>query len=311
MKNILVLGSSGFLGKKLIVSEPFKKANFLAPSSSEFDLSKTSSFFEADKLRIDEIWHLAAKTQAGTYCDTERGNQWIINQKINTNALDYWLHCQPQAKFITFGTSVSYSSEDDLTEYSYLCGLPNDKFKAYAMCKRMLLIGLQCLNYQFGMEYLYLVPSTLYGPDYHTDGRQLHFIYDLIRKIWNGKKRGIPVVLWGDGSQSRELVFVEDFVNISLSLNEKVSNEIINVGAGHEISIREFARQICHIVGYECDSIQYDTSKYVGAKSKCLNVEKLNQILPDRKMTNLGTGLGDVIDWVEKHLDKLNDIAGS
>jgi len=309
MKQILIIGGNGFLGRHL--SPELKKLGYKieSPSSKAFNLLNRFKSDPYISLRFDEIWHLAAWTQAGIFCDTHRGEQWIVNQAINTHVLDYWKSYQPQAKLIAMGTSASYATEDDLRESVYLEGKPNDKFLAYAMCKRMLLIGLQCLNRQYGMDYLYLIPSTLYGPNYHLDGRQLHFIYDLIRKILNAQKGGDPVVLWGDGNQSRELVYVDDFVETALALNDCSSNTCFNIGAGHEITIREFAKSICEVVGYDWHSIRYDSSKYVGAKSKCLNISKLNHFLPDRGMTHLRDGLRETIHWVEAHLEQLNAVA--
>ena len=161
----------------------------------------------------------------------------------------------------------------------------------------MLYGGLLALNKQFGLTYLHAVPSTLYGPGYHTDGRQMHFIFDLIRKILRGKLYDEPVMLWGDGQQRRELVFIDDFVDILLRLDRERENETINIGAGEEFTIRHFAELICKHVGFDASRIRYDTSRYVGARSKCLSVRKLKMGLPDLRLTPLDTGLARTIDW--------------
>jgi GDP-L-fucose synthase len=88
------------------------------------------------------------------------------------------------------------------------------------------------------------------------------------------------VVLWGDGYQSRELVFVDDFVEILLQLASQCDNKLINIGAGEEFAIRRFAEIICEKIGYDHNQINYDTARYVGAKSKCLNVELVKQLVP-------------------------------
>lgn len=302
MKKVLITGSTGFLGRRLMNRLEQAGVEYVALNSRNCDLTKSDSMETAvaEPGSFSHIFHLAAWTQAGTFCDTHRGIQWVVNQQINTNVLAWWQKHAPQAKLVAFGTSVSYTTEDNLSEEKYMDGIPTDKFYAYAMCKRMLLVGLQCLQRQYGMEYLYLVPSTLYGPDYHTDGRQLHFIYDLIRKIIRGKKYGEPVVLWGDGEQRRELVYVDDFVNVMLALNEKVSNEIFNIGSGTDCSIKQFAKIICDKVGYDFSNVQYDTAQYVGAKSKILAVEKYRSLLgTDMTHTSLDKGLGKTIEWVE------------
>jgi GDP-L-fucose synthase len=175
----------------------------------------------------------------------------------------------------------------------------------------MLLVGLECLQRQYGMEYLYLIPSTLYGPGYHTDNRQPHFIYDLIRKIIRGKMYGEPVVLWGDGEQRRELIFVDDFIQIMLGLNEKTKNDLFNVGGGMDYSIKEFAAMICECVGYDFNSIQYDTTQYVGAKSKILNVEKYKSVIDQTTLspTSISKGIEQTIAWMHenKHIFLANE----
>ncbi len=304
MNRVLITGSTGFLGKKLIKRLDAEGIEYTALHSRNCDLTGSSSLEAviADPASFDHIFHLAAWTQAGTFCDTHRGIQWVVNQQINTNVLAWWQQHAPQAKMIAFGTSVSYASENDLVETKYMAGQPYDKFYAYAMCKRMLLVGLECLQRQYGMDYLYLIPSTLYGPDYHTDGRQLHFIYDLVRKISRGKEYGEPVVLWGDGEQRRELVYVDDFVEVMLELNKKAKNDIFNIGSGKDYSIKEFAQVICEQTGYDFNAIQYDTTQYVGAKSKILDVEKYRNVLGGSHMdTGLSEGLQQTIAWVNQH----------
>jgi GDP-L-fucose synthase len=203
------------------------------------------------------------------------------------------------------GTSCSYAPDGPLVEERYLDGQPIDSLFTYAMTKRMLYAGLLALHKQFGMKYLCLVPSTLYGPGYHTDGRQMHFIFDLIRKIVAAKVYGTPVVLWGDGHQRRELIFLDDFVDVAVRLAQRVDNELVNVGAGAEHSIRDFARLICERVGYPFEKVTFDTSRYVGARSKCLDVGKVRRLLPDLRLTPLADGLDRTIAWFWSERNKL------
>jgi len=295
--NILITGASGFLGTHLSKALMEKGHALVQLSSKTCDLTKQGSLDKFNDTRYDQIFHLAAWTQAGDFCLSHPGEQWIINQKINTNILSWWSEHQSQAKMITIGTSCAYAPDKPLDENKYLEGQPIDSLFTYAMTKRMLHIGLLSLHKQFGLKYLTLVPSTLYGPGYHTDDRQMHFIFDLIRKIIRGKKFGEQVILWGDGHQRRELVHVRDFVSIAIELSVKSDNEIINIGAGEDYSIRDFAKNICDIVGYDFGKIQFDTTKYVGAKSKCLNTEKIKKILPDNFLIRLHDGIRETVEW--------------
>jgi GDP-L-fucose synthase len=300
---ILVTGASGFLGTSLCAKLEKDGHSLEKVNSKVCDLTKQGaleSVFKKRKGDFDTVIHLAAWTQAGDFCLYHSGEQWVINQRINTNVLDYWSKEQPQAKIITMGTSCSYDPEYELKEENYLKGVPIESLFTYGMTKRMMYAGLIALNKQYGLKYLQFVPSTLYGPHYHTDGRQMHFIFDLIRKIIRGKKFNEPVVLWGDGHQKRELVYVNDFVSILSELSRKCENDNINIGAGEEYSIRQFAKMICEKVGYDFNKIKFDTTKYVGARSKCLNVGKMRKLTKYR-MTPLKEGLDRTIEWFEEH----------
>lgn len=294
---VLVTGATGFLGTTLCRQLADRGDEVVRLSSKNCDLTRPDSLRGFERTKYDRIYHLAAWTQAGDFCLRHPGEQWLTNQLINTHVLAWWRDRQPQAKLIAMGTSCAYPPDGELSEENFLTGVPIDSLFTYAMTKRMLYAGLLAFARQYGLEYLCLVPSTLYGPGYHTDGRQMHFIFDLIRKILRGKRRGEPVVLWGDGHQSRELVYVDDFARIALRLDELATDELVNIGAGREYTIREFAQMICNHVGYDFGAIQFDAGRYVGARSKCLSVKKLNRLLPNRRLTPLADGLAATIDW--------------
>lgn len=305
---ILVTGASGFLGSNLCEKLNRLNHNTVALSSKNCDLTKENSLLNFNQEKYDQIYHLAAWTQAGDFCLYHPGEQWIINQQINTNVLTWWKEYQPQAKLICIGTSCSYDPNLELKEENYLIGTPIESLYTYAMTKRMLQIGLQSLHKQFNLNYLTVIPSTLYGPGYHTDDRQMHFIFDLIRKILRGNNQGEIVTLWGDGYQKRELVYLDDFVNILIRVANTHKNTLLNIGAGEEYTIREFAQLICNKVNYDFNLIQFDSSKYVGAKSKMLDVTKLHNSFPSLKQTNLQEGLEKTIDWFQDCFLKPNEL---
>lgn len=302
---ILVTGATGFMGTSLCRQLTAAGHRVVGLGSRQCDLTQDGSLHQFDDARYDQIYHLAAWTQAGDFCLSHPGEQWIINQQINTNVLAWWRRSQPQARLICMGTSCAYPTDRALEESQFLSGLPTESLFTYGMTKRMLYVGLLALQKQFGLQYLCLVPSTLYGPGYHTDGRQMHFIFDLIRKIIRGKLYGEPVVLWGDGRQSRELVYVDDFTRIAMQLADRAPNEIVNIGAGEEHAIRDFAQMICQRVGYDFGRIEFDQSKYVGARSKCLAVGKLRTLLPELSLTPLDVGLTRTIEWFWQEQEKL------
>jgi GDP-L-fucose synthase len=307
---IFVTGGGGFVGRHLIPELQRHGHEVHAPGSRELDLRDPKALERFSDGSYGRIYHLAAWTRAGRFCEQHGGDQWIVNQQINTNVLSWWATQQPQARIVAFGTSASYAGAELHSEESYMLQAPGPGYYAYAMTKRMLYAGLVALSEQHGLEYLYLVPSTIYGPGYHTDGRDLHFIYDLARKIVRGRRFGDPIVLWGDGSQRRELVYIDDYVEWVIALSETVESEIVNLGEGRDHSIRELAACLCDLVGMPDAAVQFDETKFVGAQTKRLDTRRLDARLPDRPQTGIATGLARTMEWVEQHIDELEPVAG-
>ncbi len=300
MKKIFITGGNGFLGK-FLVKELKKNYQIFAPDSKKCNLLNFRDLEKYNK-KFDYIFHLAAWTQAGDFCLKYPGDQWIINQQINTNILKWWKEHNPKAKLIFIGTSCSYPENKKLIEKNYSKDEPIKSLYTYAMTKRMLLQGAKALQLQYKMKWLCLVPSTLYGPYYHKDKRQMHFIFDLINKILRGKYLRKRVTLWGNGFQKREIIHVKDFVKFTKKIFIKANNEIINIGSGKDFTIRDFAKKISQIIEYDQKKITYDKSKYVGSKSKKLEIKKISKIFPNYKksLINLDQGLIETIQWFKK-----------
>ena len=296
---IFLTGGSGFLGQHLVKHLTEEGNHVTAPSSKECNLRSSYDLTKFDGT-YDAIFHLAAYTQAGDWCLSHPGEQWIVNQQINTNVLNWWQMQENSTRLVAIGTSCSYAPSSGLVEAEYLSGDPIESLYTYAMTKRMLLQGLRAINKQYDLDFLYVVPSTLYGPGYHQDGRQMHFIFDLIRKILRGREFGESVILWGDGHQSREIVHVKDFITNLSELFALGAKDVYNLGSGTEHSIRDFAKVICDLTGYDFDLIQFDTSKYVGARSKVLNNAKAKAALTRYAGRDLESGIREVINWFEE-----------
>jgi len=263
---------------------------------------KNLLIFDYDlKKPFDIIFHLAANTKAGDWCVYNSGTQWVTNQQINTNILKFWAERHPKAKMVAMGTSCSYDPTLPLREDYYEKGQPEENLYYYAQTKRMLLTGLRALQKQHGLEWLYLVPSTLYGPGY--DEEDNHFIFDLVRKIYKGKTEREEVELWGNGEQKRELIHVNDFVELLMKVLDR-KNEVINIGRGEELPIKVYAKGISNILNYDATQIVYNTNKFVGVKSKCLDTTKLKTYVPDFKYTPLEEGLKELIEWEDQQYGK-------
>lgn len=301
----LVTGGGGFVGRHLVRTLREQGHTVDAPSSREVDLQRQDALEGFPPGAYDRIFHLAVWTRAGRFCRERGGDQWIVNSRLNTNVLSWWKATQPQAKLIAFGTSASYAGAEVHVEEHYLDGRPPADYFAYAHTKRMLLVGQMELGRQHGMRWLHVIPSTVYGPDYHLDGRDLHFVYDLARKIVRASQGGEPVVLWGDGHQRRELVHVDDVIADVLGLADRVDDEVLNLGAGEDFSIREIATELCAIAGHDFGEVRFDPQAMVGAKEKVLSTARADLLLGSRPRKPLREGLEEVVAWTRANLDAL------
>ena len=292
---VLITGSTGFLGRHL--TKHLKKLGWdlFECNTKTANLMCDKNLHIFNKIKFDYIFHLAAHTKAGDYCLYHKGEQFEINQRINSNILKYWSDHQPQAKMIAMGTSCSYSPDLPMTEENYLKGEPEKGLYTYAMTKRMLLVGLKSYAEQYGLKWLYFVPSTLYGSDFEEWDN--HFIFDFIKNCYQAKHNDKKFVIWGDGTARRELIYVSDACKLMLKLLDR-NNQIVNLGAGQDHSINQFAEYVCKAFDYNPELIERDLTKYVGVKCKLLDVSKTYN---PKELTPLREGLQKTIKWyIEK-----------
>jgi len=267
-KKILITGSTGFLGEHLVKYFQNKGYEVIEINHKGFIyLSHGNIPGEPPLTKVDYIIHCAVKTEPGNYCRTKQGEQFLINTEITNTILNYWKNYQPQAKFITFGSSCAYDPDVIKSEDNYLKGECEPGYETYGMIKRYLYQGLKALNQQYGMKFSCLIPSLIYGPGFHIGDR--HFIYDVLNKLIDAKKTGVSPILWGDGYQRRELIYIDDALNI-IEKSLTWDHQLVNLSSGQEYSIRMYAAFICNIIGYDFELIQWDTNAFVGARSKNL-----------------------------------------
>ena len=288
---VLVTGATGFVGRHLVKRLKEEHINVTEINSTNF-----SSMWSLEKNTYDYIFHLAVKTSAGGYCQKHPGEQWIVNSSINTDMLAYWAQYQQRATMITFGSSCGYSNDVKKTESNYLLGAPETGYEVYGMVKRYLLTGIAALKEEFKMDFRYLIPSVFYGPDYDLNDK--HFIFDLIRKIVNAKNGGDEVILWGDGNQTRELIFIDDAIDLILQSISPDAPKIMNLSSGKSYKLKEYAKTICNIIGYDYNLIKWDKDAFVGSKNKKL----INTHLKGYKFTSLKKGLKKTIKYYENSI---------
>ena len=279
--NILVTGATGFLGTHLTRKLRAQGHTVHLSNTKEANLSRIENLHIFNSIKWD-------------YCLTHQGEQWEDNQLLNTNMLIYWKNYQPQAKMVAMGTSCSYPVTLPMSEENYLAGEPGQDLLTYAMTKRMLLVGLRAFQQQHGLKWLCFIPSTLYGPGFQQHDN--HFIFDLVRKIYNGKYYNKPVELWGDGQQRRELIYVEDAVDAMLNLLGQ-ENQIFNLGSSNDLSIQYYAQKISEYLDYDPEKIYYNIEKYVGVRKRSLEVAKVRKLLPEYCNTPLEVGIKNIVDF--------------
>jgi GDP-L-fucose synthase len=213
-------------------------------------------------------------------------------------------YLQKVAKFVSIGTICAYPKftpvpfrEEDLWD-----GYPEETNAPYGLAKKMLLVMGQAYRQQYGFNAIYLLPVNLYGPRDNFDPRSSHVIPAIIRKCLEAKNAGRgEIVLWGDGSPTREFLYADDAAEgILLAAERYESPEPVNLGSGQEIRIRDLAELIARLTGF-AGKIAWDTTKPNGQPRRCLDTSRAEREFGFRATTSLETGLQATIDWYRAH----------
>ncbi len=293
-RKALITGATGFLGGHLKTALLKNGVDVVALGSLDCNLTDYNQLLAYRDNSFDYIYHLAAFTKAGDFSLTHAGDQWLVNQLINTHVLKFWREEQPRAKLIAMGSGGAYPPGELLREEDYMRGEPEPNYYTYGLIKRVLFQGMRAIGEQDGLDYCMPVPSVLYGPGYKLDDR--HFIFDLIRKICAAKDSGGTVTLWGDGNQVREVVYIEDAVTMILNASDKISRGLLNLGSGAGLSIKDYALAICDLVGLDASAVEYDTRKPAGVPRRVMDTSLRERSFP-MEFTPLKVGLGRTLEY--------------
>ena len=298
--NVLVTGGGGFLGTHVVDR---LRANGLAPfvaRHQDYDLTvaeDTERLF-ADA-RPDLVLHLAAEVGGIGANQANPGRYWYANLMMGARVLEQ-SRLRGVGKVVVLGTICAYPKfapipfrEEDLWD-----GYPEETNAPYGIAKKTLLVGAQGYREQYGTNAVFLLPVNLYGPRDNFNLETSHVIPALIRKMVEARERGEPrIVLWGDGSPTREFLYVEDCAEgVVLAAERYNSPEPVNLGTGEEISIRKLAELIANATGYEGE-IVWDTSKPNGQPRRRLDVSRAENLFGFRASTPLREGLERTIAW--------------
>ena len=300
-KKILVTGGSGFLGCHVVDELHNRGCNHVyTPRSVDYDL-RTSKGIQLllGNYDVDIAVHLAA-TAGGIGLNAAKPAELFYNNIMMGVQLMHEAWADGVEKFVQVGTICEYPclTPTPFKEENLWMGFPEPTNSAYGIAKRALLTQGQAYRQQYGFNVIHLLPVNLYGVGDHFDPETSHVIPALIRKFAEAKKNHeSKVTIWGDGSASREFLYVEDCAKAIIQATELYDKpEPVNVGTGSEISIRDTANLIANLLDFKGD-IVYDDSKPNGQPRRCLDVTRAEREFGFKAQTDLVEGLKKTIDW--------------
>ncbi len=305
-KSFLMTGGTGFLGKNFI---QFVNAHggTIVPLGSKLDLSDVEEAglaFEQLTQKFDYIIHAAALTAAGDWPAKHRAEQYDTNIRIHTNVLNFWYHDQPQAKMIGIGSSCAYPGmKEFFDESEYWNGQMHDSVEVFGFTKKTLSIGIEAYKSQYGLKGTMVVPATLYGPHDHFDPEKSHVVSALVQKFVNAAVKNLPTVeVWGDGSQTREILYVEDQILGICSVLD-FDGPLLNIGTGIPVTIKRLAELLQEVSGFQ-GTIVYNANKFTGNKNKVMDITLAKNLYgwtTDIKVVDLKTRLKQTCDWYREN----------
>jgi GDP-L-fucose synthase len=292
----LVTGGGGFLGSHLVERLRATGHDVFVARKADYDLTRWE---DAERLfgdaEPDVVFHLAAEVGGIGANRANPGRYWYANMIMGAHVLEL-ARQQGVGKIVLAGTVCAYPKhtpvpfhEDDLWN-----GYPEETNAPYGVAKKSILVGAQSYREQYGTNAIFLLPANLYGPRDNFHPTNAHVIADLIRKMHESPEE---VVLWGDGSPTREFLYVQDAAEAFVLAAERYDGEEpVNIGAGKEISIRGLAELIAELTGFTGE-ITWDESMPNGQPRRSLDASRAKELFGFEARTSLREGLERTITW--------------
>jgi GDP-L-fucose synthase len=296
----LVTGGGGFLGSHLVERLEADGQDVVVPRRSGYDLTRWD---DAERLfretEPERVFHVAGEVGGIGANRASPGRFWFANLMMGAHVLEL-CRLQKVDKLVIVGTVCAYPKfaqvpfrEDDLWS-----GYPEETNAPYGVAKKSILVGAQSYRQQYGLNSIFLLPANLYGPRDNFDLETSHVIPDLIRKMLESRER---VVLWGDGSPTREFLYVDDCVEgLALAAERYDGADPVNLGTGNEISIRDLAELIAELTGFEGE-IEWDSSMPNGQPRRSLDASRARELFGFEARVPLRDGLERTIAWYRQH----------
>ena len=298
---VVVTGGSGFLGRRVVAAlERRECASVFCPRSAQYDLREKSQVIRLyEDQRPDVVVHLAAIVGGIGANRAHPGRFFYENLVMGVETLEQARRFGVQ-KFVGIGTICAYPKftpvpfrEDDLWN-----GYPEETNAPYGLAKKMLLVQSQAYRQEYGMDAIHLLPVNLYGPGDNFDPETSHVIPAMVRKMEEARLAGRgEVVLWGDGSPTREFLYVDDAAEAIVLATERYDGaEPVNLGSGREVAIRDLAPVIAQATGFT-GRITWDASKPNGQPRRGLDTSRAEAAFGFRARTPFSEGLAATVAW--------------
>ena len=300
-RRVCVTGGAGFLGKVVVrkLHERGVKEVFI-PNIEDYDLVKLEDINRMLKnANANMIVHLAAQV-GGIGANREHPAEFFYNNLMMGVQLQHRAWETGVEKFVGIGTICAYPKFTPVpfNENNLWDGYPEETNAPYGLAKKMLLVQAQSYRQQYGYNAIFLLPVNLYGPGDNFNPNSSHVIPALIRKCLEANEAGLKeIVVWGDGSPTREFLYVEDAAEGILLAAEKYDGpEPVNLGSGFEISIRDLVELIASLTGYK-GSLVWDATKPNGQPRRALDVKRARDYFGFQAKMKFHEGLKNTIEW--------------
>jgi GDP-L-fucose synthase len=301
VSTVLVTGGAGFLGSHLVERLEAAGHDVVVPRRAAYDLTHEDDVVRLfAETRPEVVYHLAALAGGIGANRAEPGRFWYANLVMGAYVLEQ-SRIAGVRKLVTVGTICEYPKfapvpfrEEDLWN-----GYPEETNAPYGIAKKAHLVGGQAYREQYGLDAIHLLPVNLYGPGDNFDLETSHVIPAVIRKMLENPER---VELWGDGSPTREYLYVEDAADGIVLAGERYDEpEPVNLGTGIETSIRETAELVAEVLDWRGE-IVWDTARPNGQPRRNLDVSRAEALFGFRARTSLREGLERTVAWYRSSL---------